>query len=570
MLATGSEPTIVDDFVHQAELLEATWERRGFAIFWQMGVGKTRPTIRSVSRLWKHDRTSGVIVVAPDGVHRNWISDELPRHCDVPWIGLDWHSSASKSKEQRAAFDKLLAAPDTMLACLSITYDGLKTDAGIAAARAFAARRKRFTKITDEAARVKNPTAERSKVCQRIANAAAYVRILNGTPVANSPLDLYGQMLLLDPLYWRKLGIGSFTAFENLFAIKRKIVIAAPEDPTQGRVAPATDDAPASQQMMTLTDKAAQMSAAAAFEEALGDYSAGEDDSNAVPELAGDRDERRAAAVHEHAKKASRGITREIVVGYKDIDKLRAMIEPHSSRLTKEDAGLNLPEKLYQRIPFELAPEQRRAYDTLKRTYMLEVDGELITAAIAMVRILRLQQIACGYLPNPNDPDAEPIAIPGDGNDPRLLHTLELLEDVPGKAIVWARFRRDIDRLVQKLGPACVRYDGAVTSRGDRAKAIDDFRGTDRARFFVANAAAIGMGVTLVEATTTVYYSNDFNLVNRLQSEDRNHRIGQRCNVTYFDLVALRTVDERIVRALVEKKRISDEVVGDAYRAWLT
>ena len=105
--------------------------------------------------------------------------------------------------------------------------------------------------------------------------------------------------------------------------------------------------------------------------------------------------------------KATTGRTIEIVVGYRDLDKLHAMIQPISTRLTKEQAGLSLPPKLYTRRVFEMAPEQRHIYDQLRREFMVELDGgKLITAAITMVRVTRLQQVACGYLPDPDDPVA--------------------------------------------------------------------------------------------------------------------------------------------------------------------
>ena len=267
--------------------------------------------------------------------------------------------------------------------------------------------------------------------------------------------------------------------------------------------------------------------------------------------------------------KPTTGRTIEIVVGYRELDQLHEMIQPLSTRLTKEQAGLNLPPKLYQRLVFELAPEQRRVYDQLRKEYMVELDnGVLVTAPIAMVRILRLQQVACGYLPNPDEPEGEPISVPK-GANPRLAAFLDWLEDV-GKqqVIVWCRFTRDVDLITRELGPPrCVRFDGEVNEK-EKVKALDLFREGKR-QVCVAKAASMGMGLTLVNSSISFYYSNTFSLLERLQSEDRQHRPGQHNPVTYVDLVADGTVDAKILRSLRESNEIASRVVGDEFRDWL-
>jgi SNF2 family DNA or RNA helicase len=78
-----------------------------------------------------------------------------------------------------------------------------------------------------------------------------------------------------------------------------------------------------------------------------------------------------------------------------------------------------------------------------------------------------------------------------------------------------------------------------------------------------------GRGLTLTAANTVVYYSNDFNLDTRIQSEDRCHRIGQKNSVTYIDLISENTIDERIVKSLVNKINLSAKVLGEEVKEWL-
>ena len=104
-----------------------------------------------------------------------------------------------------------------------------------------------------------------------------------------------------------------------------------------------------------------------------------------------------------------------------------------------------------------------------------------------------------------------------------------------------------------------------------RAEVIDQFQNPDsQLRFFVGNTQTGGYGITLTAANTVIYYSNNYDLEKRLQSEDRAHRIGQVNKVTYIDIVCERTVDEKIVKALRQKQNIAQTVLGEEkWTDWL-
>lgn len=546
----------VEDFPHQRELLDCTWELPAWAIFFSTGVGKTRPTIRTAARLFDHQRIGAVIVIAPNGVHRAWVEDEIPKHCPLPWASLDWHSSRAKAQDRELA--ALIAQPlGKKLPWLAITYDGVITPRGRQAVIDFIARFRRPLLVVDESTRIKNPSAVRTKKVMALRKLCAYVRILNGTPVTASPRDLYSQLKLLDEDYWLRYGISSYTAFCARFCVMKKIVVGGEKD---GEAGGAESAGP-----LVSTPHGATAEGVDAYEQL--DLT-GIVEAEPEPEL--EREQGSVEAKPSPETPRTTGRTIEIVVGYRDLDKLHAMIQPISTRLTKEQAGLSLPPKLYTRRVFEMVPEQRRIYDQLRREFMVELDGgKLITAAIAMVRITRLQQVACGYLPDPDDPTGETkIPIPGIRN-PRLEAFTDWLEDLGGQqAIVWCRFTYDVDLITRELGPArCVRYDGEVNEKG-KATALELFRGGKR-QVCVAKAASMGVGLTLAFSSISCYYSNTFSLYERLQSEDRQHRIGQHNAVTYVDLVADKTVDTKLLQTLIEKKEVADAVTGDAYRGWL-
>ena len=106
------------------------------------------------------------------------------------------------------------------------------------------------------------------------------------------------------------------------------------------------------------------------------------------------------------------------------------------------------------------------------------------------------------------------------------------------------------------------------TSDEERTSGIVQFQEGD-ARFFVGNPQTGGYGITLTAAQTVIYFANSFDLAVRMQSEDRAHRIGQTNHVTYIDLIAENTIDERIVKALRNKMDVASVVMGEELREWL-
>ena len=556
MITPAKEPPPL--FRHQQELFDKTCDQIAWAILFEQGLGKSAPTIRTIEHLYRTNKIDAVVVVAPNGVHRNWISDELPKHSGMPWRGLDWHSDRAKGQDK--ALEKLLATTTgrrTELAYFAITYDAVLTPRGRAAVLRFKDRFPRFLFVIDEASKVRNPEALRTKKVAALRQFARYVRLLNGTPIGNKALDIYAQMKLLDDKFWIRHGIGSFTAFRARFAIVKRIQVGG-EDDRGGR-------AKHSHEPIVPHDATAE--GIAAYEQ----LDLGFDLDEVLTAKEKREIMRPSTAYSDPEKKKTVGRTIEMVVGYRELDKLKEMIMPISTRLTKEDSGVQLPPKLYSRLLFDLPVEQRRAYDQLRKDYMIELEsGTLITASIAMVRVLRLQQIACGYLPNPDDPENPKLFFNDDGKNARLQLLLERLEDTPHQAIIWARFTHDVDAICRALGPPqCTRYDGLVSQK-ERDAGIDRFK-EGKVKFTVAKAASMGMGLSLPMAKSVFYYSNDFSYINRLQSEDRAHRLvgGGMGAVCYYDMVASRTVDEKILRSLRDCADVANQITGDRYRSWL-
>ena len=255
------------------------------------------------------------------------------------------------------------------------------------------------------------------------------------------------------------------------------------------------------------------------------------------------------------------------VVGYRNLEEMKDKMDWCTYRTTKEEA-LDLPPKIYTTRQVDMTLEQSRHYDSLKETSVALLNsGEMVSAPEVMTRLLRLQQLLCGYLVTDNGEIQE---VPNN----RMNVLMETIEEMEGKVIIWSRFRHDIIKITEKLkqtygSNTVVNYFGDTTMQ-DRQDAIEKFQNLeDDVKFFISNPQTGGMGITLHAATNVIYYSNDFNLESRKQSEDRAHRVGQHHPVLYVDLMCPNTVDVHIVKTLLNKNKLASITLGERVLEWL-
>ena len=268
-------------------------------------------------------------------------------------------------------------------------------------------------------------------------------------------------------------------------------------------------------------------------------------------------------AVMKRANISGRSIN--LVVGYQNLSELSDKLKPFSYRVLKEDC-LDLPDKVYMKRQIDLTPEQIRLYRQMKQEALATLNGKTVTTMTALTQIMRLQQITCGHF------------VANDGTTQNIKHNrmselMEILEEVEGKAIIWAHWQRDVELIVSAIekqqGPGSVVHYYGKTLPEERDYAIRNFKENDKVRFFVGTPATGGYGITLVQANTVIYYSNGYDLEKRMQSEDRAHRIGQTKKVTYIDLIAEDTVDTKIVKSLRKKINIASQVMGEELKEWI-
>ncbi len=450
----------------------------------EMGTGKSKVLIDTIGILYGKGAINAVVIVAPKGVYRNWSTKEIPDH--LPEY-VDRHVavwSPAPRKQEKADLVKLFHTDLDKLKIFIINVEAFSTAKGVKFTENFILGHQVLFAV-DESTTIKNPKASRTKAITKLAKNTKYRRILTGSPITQSPLDLYSQTEVLET---NLLGYTSYYSFQNHYG------------------------------------------------EVVNRYFGGR--------------------------------TVRQVVGYRNLDELSQKLDSFSYRVLKSDC-LDLPEKLYIRRDVTLTAEQKKLYAELKELAITELaNQETVSVTNVLTQLLRLHQIVCGHIKS-DDGTETPI------NNNRIDELIEVIAEMQGKIIIWANYRQNILEIVETLqglfgADAVASYFGDTTP-DERERVIKQFQDPDSSlRFFVGNTQTGGYGITLTEAQNVIYYSNNFDLEKRLQSEDRAHRIGQKNNVTYVDLVAKDTVDEKIVTALRNKLDLAQEVLGDdKWEDWL-
>ena len=465
---------------HQLTALEKSSDKKVYALFMEMGTGKTKVAIDNLAMLYDKGKINGVLIIAPKGVYKTWYSQEFPIHMPthVHYKMVLWQAIINQKQKKRL---DILFKTGVELHVLIMNVEAFSTTKGVEFARKFLSCHETFM-VVDESTTIKNPEAKRTKNIINLAIHAKYRRILTGSPVTKSPLDLYKQCEFLDP---DLLEHSSYYTFRSRYATLR--------------------------------------------------------------------------TAHFNGRSV------QLVVGYKNLEELSEKLKPFSYRVLKDDC-LDLPPKTYMKRIITLTPEQQKVYSQMKQMALAQMNGKVITTVNALTQLMRLHQITCGHF-KADDDSIQPI------KNNRLSELLEVLEELEGKAVIWAHYQFDVQTIVkaieEKYGEKSVVTYYGLTPNEIRQTNLERFQTKDETRFLVGTPQTGGYGITLTAASTMIYYSNGYDLEKRTQSEARIDRIGQKFPMTYIDILAEDTVDERIVKALRKKINIASEVLGEELKAWI-
>lgn len=254
------------------------------------------------------------------------------------------------------------------------------------------------------------------------------------------------------------------------------------------------------------------------------------------------------------------------IVGYKDLEGLIKKEHSIAFRVTKDEA-LDLPEQTFETRKIQFNQKEKNLYERIKKDSYAELDGGgHITATTVLTRLLRLQQLAGGFL------------VQDDAQKPQLVSRAKLdaladiIEDyVIGsgkKLVIFARFIAEVKAIMELAGKVLPKELKQVAIYGDikkedRGGIVKQFQEDPNTVLFIGQIDTAGTGITLTAADTCVYYSKNFNYATYSQSLSRIHRIGQRNCCTYIDLEIEGTIDELISKALSRKEDMAKTVVDN-------
>jgi SNF2 family DNA or RNA helicase len=450
----------------------------------EMGTGKSKVLIDNIAMLYDKGKINGALIVAPKGVYQNWFDIEIPNHMPthIEKKMVLWKASFMKGNEIVSKEVDALFETGTDLHILVMNVEALSTKNGVTFANKFLSCHETLMAI-DESTTIKNPDAIRTRSIVQLGRSAKYRRILTGSPVTKSPLDLYKQCEFLNE---GLLDYTSYYAFKSRYSVLRT------------------------------------------------------------------------------ANFGGRSV--QIVVGYKNLNELSERIEQFSYRVLKEDC-LDLPSYSFTKRIIQLSKEQQKIYQSMKQLALAQQNGKLMTTATALVQLMRLHQITCGHFKS-DDGTIQKI------KNERLDALMDILSEVENKAVIWAHYKYDIEVIVEAIkkeyGPdSYVTYYGDTPSeiRQNNIKLFQDEN--SKVRFLIGTPQTGGYGITLTAGNVMIYYSNGYDLEKRTQSEARINRAGQKRKMTYIDIIAEDTVDEKIVDALRKKIDIASKVMGEELKDWI-
>ncbi len=447
-------------YYHQKEALEVMWGNETFALLMEMGTGKSKIIIDEVYNLIERNLINCVVIVAPNGVHRNWQEQfEIHGPKDYDKWAIQVYKSGNKKQEQVTR--DIIASGKVLVFLMNV--EALSHLSGQNYLMRILRARKNTYMCVDESHKLKSYSAKRTKIAIQLGMMAKYRRIATGTEAQEGLIDLFSQFKFLN---WSIIGHKFITSFKSMFC-------------------------------------------------QMGGYEMRE------------------------------------IVGYRNKEVLAARIAPYSYNKRKIDC-LDLPDKIYMEHKVELTADQANIYRILEQELILMLeDGKFIDATMVLTRMLKLQQVLCGHI------SSEDGTRTIESN--RADYTAGLVESASGKSIVFCRFIKDVDLVVKALGNIGIVSIGITGETDHRLDQINLWRNDPNCKALVITVQTGGTGLTLNESHNVIFYSNSWSSTDRLQAEDRCHRIGQTNHVTYHDLYTDGKLDERILLALKSKTNLADK-----------
>jgi SNF2 family DNA or RNA helicase len=251
----------------------------------------------------------------------------------------------------------------------------------------------------------------------------------------------------------------------------------------------------------------------------------------------------------------------KVVTGARNMECLQAKMDTVSFVAKKKD-WLGIPDKTYTTRQYEMTAEQAKLYKQMKNDMVATLGDDTVSVMQKVHAINKLQQIGSGFMIGE---DEKALPIMPFAQVPKLKILEEIIEETPNKIIIFAHYRSSVQALHDHLGGALI--TGGMSEEEIKHNS-DMFNNDPDCRVMVAQLAAAKYGHTWLgnedmRCHTTVYFENSYSLDARIQSEDRNHRIGQQNPVLYVDMVGS-PIEQRIIKLLQDKNELSLAVMEKA------
>jgi hypothetical protein len=226
----SSFPYKTPPFEHQREALRRSATARGFMLAMEQGTGKTKTIIDTVGWLYLRERVRRLLVVAPMGADKMWLSDEIPAHMTeaLTYDTFLFRVGKADTKRFQLRLDGFLKDPD-VLQIAAMNIEALATDKGYKFAQRFL-RTAPGMMVVDESNIIASASTAQARAARRLGRMAAFVRCLDGTPGTESPFHLYGQYMFLIPEVLRRAGVGNSTLFKKHYGIWQNIELSGQGD----------------------------------------------------------------------------------------------------------------------------------------------------------------------------------------------------------------------------------------------------------------------------------------------------------------------------------------------------
>lgn len=524
-------------YAHQAVAFDTFKDFPYFAQFAEMGTGKSKIAIDIGVYKYLIDDIDAILIIAPNNVHAQWLKEQFPEHCSIPYRSFLWQSSKRPTKHYQISLDQFIIPKFKELKVFSTNVEAFQSEGVIPSVAKYVKNNRCFI-IVDEATRIKTPTAKRSYTIHKLEKYGQRT-ILTGTPVTKSPFGLWSMFEYLKKNF--------FECNYYIFQARHGVMMSGVNQRSGKRYNTMIDEktwAIAANQLKNLKEQRGGILMP--------------DDWLIVSQNNG------------LSEKNVRFIEKQQdFVKFKRLDEIKEKIDPFTFYATKKECLPDLPGKLWDTIEIDMPKEQRRIYNELKNKLLVEYANEELTVKNKIALTTRLSQIVGGFFPFVEE---EEITRNGEtiqvlkkkailiGKKNIKIERIKLeLEEMSGfPIIIWARFIPELQMLYEELKKdyrACLYYGG--TKQRAKDKMIDEFKAGEY-DIFIGNPAAAGYGLNLQLSNNAFFYSNSFDVEARLQAEDRINRIGVRWTCLYKDFVFKNSIDQKMTKSILAGRNLND------------